>query len=194
MESSTKIATATTLPLSPTTTLTSEDAHNALPRLYRWRPTFWRARPLLGVLFLLITICCLIASLVILNISDGDNADKWTFQPAVYLAIATAMSNTALQCALSQAAPISWWYKALRGSLVKDLELDWEAGQGFPRAFIKSFRYRRMVSLFSIASFATAFVLIDGPILQKSSSVQRATINDRIPLNISLAPQLPTGE
>ena len=46
----------------------------------------------------------------------------------VYLAIATAISNAALQCALAEAAPVSWWYKALQGSTVKDLELDWEAG------------------------------------------------------------------
>src|ERR1700761_2852732 len=103
----------------------------------------------------------------------------------------TAISNAALQCALSQAAPISWWYKALRGSTVKDLELDWVAGQGFLRAFIKSFKYRRMVNLFSIASLATAIVLIDGPLLQRSSSVRRATTVDIIPMNVSLAPQLP---
>jgi hypothetical protein len=178
----------------PAKTATSEMDQSVHPKLYRWRPTFWRARPLLGALSLLITISCLIASFIILKISHGDITNKWTFQPAVYLAVATAISNTALQCALSLAAPISWWYKALRGTTIKDLEIDWEAGQAFPRAFIKSFKYRRMVSLFSIASFATALVLIDGPILQKSSSVQRTTINDIVPFNISIAPQLPAGE
>ena len=51
-----------------------------------------------------------------------------------------------------------------------------------------------MLSLFSIASFATAFVLIDGPLLQRSSSVKRVTTVDNVPMNISLAPQLPEGK
>jgi hypothetical protein len=114
--------------ISPATTTSRGSSTSALPRRYRWRPTFWRVRPLIGVMALLTAIICLLVSLAILKASDGDPTNSWSFQPTVYLAIATAISNAALQCALSQAAPISWWYKALQGRAVKDLELDWEAG------------------------------------------------------------------
>ena len=122
---------------------------SALIKSYRWRPSLWRIRPLLGLLAIAVSITSLLISLAILTTSDGDVVDNWYFQPTVYLAIATAVSNTALQCALCLAAPISWWNKALHGRSIKDLELDWEAGQSFPRAFIKSIKYRRMVSVFS---------------------------------------------
>lgn len=131
MENMPKEQSALPVAISIATTSSSESATTALPRRYRWRPTFWRVRPLLGVVALLTTVTCLLVSLAILKASNGDPPYKWSFQPTVYLAIATAISNAALQCALSQAAPISWWHKALRGSTVKDLELDWEAGYAF---------------------------------------------------------------
>ncbi len=74
-----------------------------------------------------------------------------------------------------------------------DLELDWKAGQSFPRALISSIRYRRMFSLFSMASLATSLVLIDGPLLQRSSSVKRVITTDNVHLNMSVATQFPEG-
>jgi hypothetical protein len=181
--------------VSPTsTTLDDAECNNSrLPKRYRWQPTFWRIQPLLGILALTVTISCLFVSLGILYTSNGDKTSIWYFQPTVYLAIASACSNAALQCALHLAAPVSWWYKALRGSTVKDLELDWEAGESFPRAFLNTIIQRRRLSLFSVASLATALVLVDGPLLQRASSVQRATVIERIQLNISAATQLPVG-
>ena len=81
----------------------------------------------------------------------------------------------------------------LKGCTLRDLELDYEAGESFPRAFIKSIRARRTFSVFSIASLATAVVLIDGPLLQPASSVSQATTAPTVMLNVSLAPQLPSG-
>ena len=164
-----------------------------LPKRYRWRPTFWRIRPLLGMVSIAVTIISLLVSLAILEASDGVATADWYFQPTVYLAIATACSNGGLQCALALAAPISWWYKAVRGSTIKDLELDWQAGQCYPRAFLNSIRYRRMVGWLSIASLAASLVLIDGPLLQRASSVHSALVFDEIPLNLSVVTQLPAG-
>ena len=177
----------------PTSSISTGKSQPVVPNRYRWRSSFWRVRPLLGLIAIIMLILCMLVSLVILEASNGDVTSKWSIQPTVYLAGTTAISNAALQCALAQAAPISWWYKALRGSTIKDLELDWAAGQSFPRAFVKSFKYRRMVKLFGFASLATALVLIDGPLLQRSSSVRRATTVDIVPMNVSLAPQLPPG-
>ena len=163
------------------------------PPSYRWRPSIWRIRPVLGLFALAVAILCMLVSLAILSASNGETVVNWYFPPTVYLAIATAVSNTALQCALALASPISWWYKALRGSSIKELEIDYEAGQSFPRAFAKSMKYRQYPSLFGIASLATALVLVDGPLLQRSSLVARATVQQNATLNISLAPELPPG-
>ena len=136
------------------------------PDRYRWRPSLWRIRPLLGMLAITVTILSLMFSVLILVTSNGDPTATWKIQPTVYLAIATAISNASLQCALTIAAPVSWLYKALRGSTIEDLEINWEASQSWVRAFIKSRKYRRAFGLLGIASFATALVLIDGPLLQ----------------------------
>jgi hypothetical protein len=118
------------------------------------------------MLAITVTILSLMFSSLILITSNGEPTATWKIQPTVYLAIATAISNASLQCALTIAAPVSWLYKALRGSTVEDLEIDWEAGQSFVRAFIKSRKYKRAFGLLGIASLATALVLIDGPLLQ----------------------------
>jgi hypothetical protein len=148
---------------------------------------------LIGIAALFVAVVCLFASLGVLLGSRDAPVDSLYFQPTVYLAIATAMSNTALNAALAQAAPISWWYKACKGSTIQDLELEWEAGQSFPRAIYRSLRQGRYFNLLTISSMIVALVVVDGPLLQRSSSVHSATVNRAIVQNISIAPELPTG-
>ena len=158
-----------------------------------WRPSFYKTRPLIGLAALGLSVFCLVASLAILIGSNGEPTASWHFQPTVYLAIATAVSNKALYGALAQAAPIAWWNKAVEGSTIRDLELEWEAGQSLPRAVIKCLRAGRFVGLLNIASLATALVLIDGPLLQRASTVRLTTLSTNTHLNISLSPELPRG-
>ena len=106
-------------------------------------------------------ISCIFVSLGILVGSHGAPVDTWYFQPKVYLAIATAVSNTALNPALAQAAPISWWYKAFKGSTIRDLELEWEAGQSFPKAIFRGLRLGRCLNLLTISSLVVALVIIE---------------------------------
>ena len=126
-----------------------------------WKPSLFRIRPLIGIAALLVAVICLFISLGILLGSDGAPVDAWYFQPTVYLAIATAVSNTALNAALAQAAPISWWYKAYKGSTVRDLELEWEAGQSFGKAIFHGFRQGRHFSLLMISSLVVALVVVE---------------------------------
>ena len=58
---------------------------------------------------------------------------------------------------------------------------------------MKSVKYGRRFSLSSMASLATALVLIDGPLLQRASSVKRPLTVDEISLDLSVATQLPEG-
>lgn len=158
-----------------------------------WQPSLFRIRPFVGLAALGIAVVCLFASLGILLGSRGEPVSAWYFAPSVYLAIATAISNTALSAALAQAAPIRWWYKAYNGSTVRDLELEWEAGQSFPRAIIRGLQQGRYFNLLTLSSLIVALVVVDGPLLQRSSSVSSATISHGIVQNISITPELPTG-
>lgn len=83
------------------------------PKQYAWRPSFFRIRPMVGLAAILVAIICMFVSLSVLVTSDGKTSASWSLQPTVYLAVATALSNTALNSALVQAAPISWWYVVL---------------------------------------------------------------------------------
>ena len=97
----------------------TEVSIESLERGYAWRPTIYRIRPFIGLAALLCTILCLFWSLGILIGPNGAPTKSWVYQPTVYLAIATAISNMSLQCALVQAIPISWWNKALKGSTIE---------------------------------------------------------------------------
>ena len=158
-----------------------------------WQPSLFRIRPFVGLAALSIAVACLFASLGVLLGSRGEPVSAWYFAPSVYLAVATAVSNTALSAALAQAAPIRWWYKACKGSTVRDLELDWEAGQSFPRAIIRGLQQGRYFNLLTLSSLVVALVVVDGPLLQRASSVHSATVNYGIVQNISITPELPTG-
>lgn len=85
------------------------------------------------------------------------------------------------------------WYKALRGSTVRDLELSFEATQSFLRAFLRSVRHKQVFCLFSVAGLATALVLIDGPLLQRATRVVRTSTETSLPIELAIAPQLPQG-
>ena len=167
------------------------------PSLHRdwnpWWPSVYRIRPLSGIAALLISLICVVASLGILLGSRGKPVSSWYFKPTVLLAIATAVSNTALNCALAQAAPISFWYKAYKGSTIRDLELEWEAGTMFPRAIMRGFRQGRHFNLLTLSSLVIALVVIDGPLLQRASFVHSAQVTKPIVQNMSVVTELPDG-
>ena len=81
----------------------------------------------------------------------------------------------------------------MKGNTIKGLELEWEAGQSFMRAIIRSVKNRQIWSLLTTAGLAVALVVIDGPLLQRASSVKLTTISRNITLDIGISPELPTG-
>lgn len=155
-----------------------------------WKPSFFQIRPIAGILALSIAVCCPIAALAILLVSDRQSIDSWPVQPAVYLAIIAALMNTALQVARAEALPIHWWYRAFRGSTIKKLERQWEVGNSFASAIRHS---RKHVSNASIASLALTLFIIDGPLLQRASTIGPGTRSSQVTLELMLAPEIPTG-
>ena len=154
-----------------------------------WDPCFLQLRPLAGVAALALAVGCVFGSLIILLVSDGQAVARWTVQPQVYLAIVAAIANSAVVLAFSQAVPISWWYHASRGGSVESLERHWQASNTLLGAIFNG----RNISLLTLASIATSLVIVDGPFLQRSSSVITATTDQPITLDVQLPSELPYG-
>lgn len=115
--------------------------------------------------------------------------NSWTVQPTVYLAIAAAISNSAVAFAHARAVPVAWWYRASRGSTIASLDQQWHAS--FSVAYCM--RRIRHVTLVLAATILVSLMVIDGPLLQRASSVVVATQSNLVSLEFSLTPELPTG-
>ena len=77
----------------------------------------------------------------------------------------------------------------MRGSTLAKLHWDWRAGTTLRGALTSG----RHIGLLGLACIASTFVVIDGPLLQRASTVIPAPVDKPIPLNISMAPQVPRG-
>lgn len=129
----------------------------------KWKTSPIQFQPLAGIFALLVALGCAFISLGILLLSDGQAVESWPVQPAVYLAIIAALTNSGLRIGRAQAVPIAWWNSAFQGSTIRDLERQWEVGNSLLLAICHGFRY---VSKASFASLALAFVIVDGVLLQ----------------------------
>ena len=108
----------------------------------------------------------------------------------MYLAIASAVANSAIGFAYAQAAVIAWWYRASKGASISALEHQWEASFRLTHALLPgkgtSFAAR-------IATILVTLMILDGPLLQKASSVILGTHTGTVSLDFALAPEVPTG-
>ncbi|KAK3725481.1 hypothetical protein LTR37_000451 [Vermiconidia calcicola] len=154
-----------------------------------WHPTFLQIRPLVAIAALVTAIGCIFASLAILLVSDGQSVDNWPIPPSVYLAIVTAIANSSLVLAYTEATPVSWWYSISRGRSIRSLERQWQV----TRSLLQAIAHIRHISLLHLACVAIAFVVIDGPLLQRASTVVRATQASNVTIDLNLLPELPTG-
>ena len=93
-----------------------------------WIPSILRLGPLVGLLALSFSALQVFASYAVLKGSDGDAVENWKYQPTVYLAILTAISNKALAFAMVQGTVITFWLRALRGTTLVQLHSDWAVG------------------------------------------------------------------
>ncbi len=94
-----------------------------------WHPTVFRLSPLSGLAALMFSLLQIFASYGILRASHGDPVTSWKYQPSVYLAILTAMSNKTLAFACVQGTVVTFWLHALRGTTLGDLHRDWSYGR-----------------------------------------------------------------
>ena len=153
------------------------------------QPGLFQSSVLRGFGALCITLLCTVGSIVALKLSDGKSVSSWTIQPTVWLALASALGNSSLKYAFSQGVTISWWGKVLQGGTLRELHQDWDYGM----SIWASLTAGRNTNFVAIASILVSGAIIDGPLLQRASSVRQRTIQSSVPIMASIAPQLPKG-
>ncbi|KAF3484459.1 uncharacterized protein GIQ15_03783 [Arthroderma uncinatum] len=157
-----------------------------------WRPGVAARLPWLSLGALLVSILGGGASVGILVASNGQPISKWKYQPTVYLSIAYTITNIALQFAFTEGVTTAWWRKALKpDTQLGDLHRSWAFGNSVWGA-ITSFRRFNVIAL---ACILIAMVPINGPLLQRASTVVVASVVSNARLNLSVATHLdiPTG-
>jgi hypothetical protein len=93
-----------------------------------WKPTLLRAGPISGILALGLGVLQIVASYLILALSDGQPISSWRYQPSVYLAVLAAISNKAIAFAAIQGVVITFWTSAIKGTTFGQLHRNWSYG------------------------------------------------------------------
>ena len=96
-----------------------------------WQPYLLRLGPLAGLTALVFAFLLTFLAYAVLKASDGAAVTNWKYQPTVYLAIFTAISNKALAFAVVQGTVVTFWLRALGGTTLGQLHRDWGYGKNF---------------------------------------------------------------
>ena len=159
-------------------------------RATTWNRSWKRLAPLSGLFSLLIGLSSTFASFAILYASNGAATSSWTYQPSAYLAVVTAVANQAIRYAAFQGAVISWWRRALKGTTISSLHYNW----AIAATPWKSLLSPRSINWMLLPCLASIIVAIDGPILQRASTVVSAQIQSSpVNLQVAISPQIPRG-
>ena len=104
---------------------TESTAYSAVGATHHaWEPRLSRL-PWKGLCALILAVAGVVVAVAILAVSNGDEVKHWRFQPTVYLAIASTVTNITVTYALFEGVSISWWSKALKdGTTAADLQPD----------------------------------------------------------------------
>lgn len=160
------------------------DKPHSLKRTSPSKRSIIAALPLLGIAALFGALICTVSSSVILLLSDGQPVDSWPsatvqIQPAVILAILTALANALLLLALREGGAIAWWVKMLEGATLSDCHRYWEYGSSAWKSASSGRHFNRV----ALGCLAMAVVSVDGPLLQRSSRPSTSTTVRPIEIN-----------
>jgi hypothetical protein len=177
-------------PDSPNTDTGHAELHPVQNGGKAWRETFWRMGPLAGIAAMLLALASIVAALGILVSSDGAAVTSWRgAEPSFFLAIITAIANLAIRYACIQGIVIAWWSRALGGSTLHKLHHDWRAS-----TLVGALTAGKNIGLLGIATLFSTIVVVDGPLLQHSTSVRPAPIeNEFRSVNVTMHAELPTN-
>lgn len=155
-----------------------------------WKTFFVRFGPLSGITCMIVAVMSIVVSLGVLVGSRGAPVPSWSVEPSAYLAICTAVANQAMRYAAFQGVILAWWTGALRGSSIRHLHMSYRAGTTILGAVTAG----RHMGLLGVACIVSTLVAVDGPFLQKATTIVTVPIHDHpIILNVSMVPELPAG-
>ena len=155
-----------------------------------WSPGILARLPRLGIGALFGTLLGIAASIGILVASDNQPVSSWRYQPTVYLAIASTLTNILLHFALAEAVNVAWWVKTLRNrTSVEDLHVYWINGNSLWAALTAG----RKFNLVALACIVTSVAPVNGPLLQRASTIATQSQVSQPILKMNLAPEIPQG-
>ena len=165
----------------------------------KWTPGVFKRLPLLVGVSVVLILACIVGCIVVVEVSRDHAVTGWSIQPAVWLAILTAIANTCLRYIFFEGVSVAWWNYASssEGRTVSELHRFWSCSTGF-WASLRALAPRptRTIGI-ALASTLVALVSVDGPLIQRSSSIRLihppAELATVTTLNITLATQLPFG-
>lgn len=164
--------------------------YNPVGRGQAWHSGALVRFPWLGIGALFASILGIVASIAILIASDKKPISDWTFQPTVYLSIASTLTNITLYFAFTKGVTISWWRRAMKDEThLADLHRYWDYSSSLWAASTAGRRF----NLVALACVLVAIAPINGPFLQRASRVTTAQQHSSPTLEISLAPAIPFG-
>jgi len=149
-----------------------------------------RRFPWKGFLALLFTVISAASMVAVLVISNNKPVVDWTVSPAVYLAIISTIANILLNYALSEGVQVAWWVKSMKqGSNISDLHNVWAHGTSLKRALLSG----RSFSPIALACMTVALAPINGPLLQRASTVAVMSHKTMKNLTVLAAQEFPIG-
>jgi hypothetical protein len=130
--------------------------------------------PWSGFVAVIVALACTGAAVAVALASDGKPVGYWTIrghvlQPAVLLSIAATLTNTSLLYAFTKGATIHWWNMAFEGATLKQLHSSYHYGNGVTAVFSSA----RSFNSVALASISMPILLMNGPLLQRASSVSQ---------------------
>ncbi|CAK7208379.1 hypothetical protein SBRCBS47491_000072 [Sporothrix bragantina] len=140
---------------------------------HAWRPGYGRQVPWASLVCLVAFMGCCVGVGVVLSSSQGKVVADWPSEDhnisvSVLLSLLVSIANVCLAAALSKAYEISWWLEAISGAELRRLKFNLNVQTNVAAVFSRSFTLNR----FTIASFiALAVTLLDGPLIQKASTI-----------------------
>jgi hypothetical protein len=161
----------------------------------KWAPDIVKSLPWSAVLSVIGVVLLTFASAAVLKLSDGQPTADWPsvavlMQPTVILAIISVLSNILLRYAMSEGWRITWWRKSLKEGTIADLHRNWAYGN----SNLDSIKSGRHFNRISLAKLVTTLAVIQGPLLQRSSSSVLHRSSQAIEISASLSPSfLPFG-
>lgn len=155
--------------------LEKRDTEDGVP----WQPGFWKRIPWSAILSLGGFLICFGAMAGILVSSNGHEVDTWPFphlprkvSVSSLLSLVTSVASLCLSFALTKAYAVAWWQKALKGAPLHRLHFDLSI-----QTSLGTILSSPCFDLFTVAATsAVAIGLIDGFLVQKSSTIGLASL------------------